>query len=55
VLDRKVTSRLSKDRRRLLQAIRARDPQAALGAARAYQERSMKVILSLPLVDSPTG
>ena len=55
VLDRKVTGRLSKERRRVLEAIRARDPQAALAAARAYQERSMKVVLSLPLVNSTTG
>ena len=55
LLDRKVTARLSKERRRVVQAIRARDPQAALAAARAYQERSMKVILSLPLVESTTA
>ena len=55
VLDRKVTSRLSKDRRRVLQAIRARDAEAALAAARAYQERSLKVILNLPAVESTTG
>ena len=52
LLDRKVVSRLSKERRRVVQAIRARDTQAALAAARAYQERSMKVIQSLAPADS---
>jgi GntR family transcriptional repressor for pyruvate dehydrogenase complex len=51
-LDRKVSNRLSKERHRVVQAIRARDAGEAFEAARAYQERSAKVILGLA-VDTP--
>jgi len=47
-LDRKVSNRLSKERHRVVQAIRAGNAREAFEAARAYHERSAKVILSLP-------
>ena len=49
-LDKKVSSRLSKERHRVVTAIQARDPEEAWRAARAYHERSTKVVLSLPTV-----
>jgi GntR family transcriptional repressor for pyruvate dehydrogenase complex len=45
-LDRKVSNRLSKERHRVVEAIRARNASEAFEASRAYHERSAKVILS---------
>ncbi|MDB5873364.1 MAG: bacterial regulatory s, gntR family protein [Ramlibacter sp.] len=48
MLEKKIAGRLSKERWRVVQAIRARNPGEAWKAARAYHERSAKVVLSLP-------
>lgn len=41
---RKTTGRLAKERRRLVNAIKEKDPGEAVTAARAYHERALKVI-----------
>lgn len=50
---RKTAGRLSKERQRLVDAIRAGDVEGARAAARAYHERSLKVITALPNADGP--
>ncbi|MES2184617.1 MAG: GntR family transcriptional regulator [Pseudomonadota bacterium] len=44
----KTTARLAKDRQRLLDAIRDKDPVRAYASSRAYHKRSLKVIPELP-------
>ncbi|KLU24748.1 hypothetical protein EOS_18165 [Caballeronia mineralivorans PML1(12)] len=50
---RKTAGRLSKERQRIVDAIRAGDVEGARAAARAYHERSLKVITALPNAAGP--
>ncbi|KAH0444553.1 hypothetical protein KCU90_g788, partial [Aureobasidium melanogenum] len=50
---RKTAARLSKERQRIVDAIRIGDVEGARVAARAFHERSIKVITTLPNADGP--
>jgi len=45
---RKTSRRLAKERKQLVDSIKARDPEAARDAARIYQRQSIKTIAALP-------
>jgi GntR family transcriptional repressor for pyruvate dehydrogenase complex len=50
---RKTAARLSKERQRIVDAIRIGDVEGERVAARAYHERSIKVITTLPNAEGP--
>jgi GntR family transcriptional repressor for pyruvate dehydrogenase complex len=50
---RKTAARLANERQRLVDAIESGDVEGARAAARAYHERSMKVITALPSASTP--
>lgn len=50
---RKTAARLANERQRLVDAIELGDTEGARAAARAYHERSMKVITALPSANTP--
>lgn len=51
---RKTAARLSSERQRMVDAIRIGDVEGARVAARAFHERSIKVITALPNADRPS-